>query len=113
MDDLCPWCLTPLGKLHDQEKHNLGLPPELAEFLRQEQDKLREDPGAQRTLEEVAPEQDLRLNDAARLLSVHPNTMRRMLKQGAIYGAYRVGTRGDWRVPRAGIESFKERGGQW
>ena len=54
---------------------------------------------------------DLKAAEAARLLSVHLNTMKKMLQRGYVVGAYRIGSRGDWRVPLESIAKFKERGG--
>jgi excisionase family DNA binding protein len=44
----------------------------------------------------------LPIKDAAGLLSVHPNTLRRWSNQGII-GAYRIGARGDRRFLRGDV----------
>lgn len=88
------------------------LPPELAEFLREEE--IRVDPAAQKTVEEVAPGKDFKAAEAAVFLNVHVNTLKRMLAAGSFAGVYRVGSRGDWRIPRESLQNFKDRGGtQW
>jgi len=45
------------------------------------------------------------VGDAARILGVHPNTIRVWTAQGLLK-AYRVGRRGDRRIPRSEIEKF-------
>ncbi|OIP25687.1 MAG: hypothetical protein AUK39_06395 [Dehalococcoidia bacterium CG2_30_46_19] len=47
----------------------------------------------------------LTTTEAARLLYVHPNTVRQWTKKGLIH-AYRLGTRGDRRFNRKDIERF-------
>jgi len=47
----------------------------------------------------------LTTTEAARLLYVHPNTVRQWTKKGLIR-AYRLGTRGDRRFNRKDIERF-------
>jgi len=47
----------------------------------------------------------LTTTEAARLLYVHPNTVRQWTKKGLIR-AYRLGTRGDRRFNRKEIECF-------
>ncbi len=54
-------------------------------------------------LKEIDPM--LTVNDVARLLSVHINTVRRWSNQG-ILKAYRVGSRGDRRFRQEDITSF-------
>ena len=47
----------------------------------------------------------LTTTEAARYLSVHPNTVRRWEKQGLL-PAYRLGTRGDRRFLREDVDRF-------
>ena len=51
----------------------------------------------------------LTINEVARLLSVHINTVRRWSNQGALK-SYRIGSRGDRRFRREDIESFLAQG---
>ena len=51
----------------------------------------------------------LTINDVARLLNVHINTVRRWSNQGALK-SYRIGSRGDRRFRREDIESFLAQG---
>lgn len=60
-----------------------------------------------------AAQSDLKASEAARLMNVHVHTLKRMLKAGLLVGAYRIGTRGDWRIPMQTIENFKNHGGTW
>lgn len=52
---------------------------------------------------------DLKAVEAARELSVHVNTIKRMLHRGELDGAYQVSTRGDWRIPRQVLEDYRRR----
>lgn len=54
---------------------------------------------------------DLKAKEAAYRMNVHVNTLKKMLRSGMVMGAYRIGTRGDWRIPVKSLELFKERGG--
>jgi excisionase family DNA binding protein len=54
---------------------------------------------------------DMKIKQAAFALNVHPNTLKRMLKLGMVIGAYRIGSRGDWRIPISALDSFKSHGG--
>ena len=45
------------------------------------------------------------VGDAARILGVHPNTIRVWTAQGLLK-AYRLGRRGDRRIPRSEIEKL-------
>ena len=47
----------------------------------------------------------LTTKEAAEILHVHPNTLRRWSEQGRI-GAYRIGSRGDYRFRQSDIASF-------
>jgi excisionase family DNA binding protein len=47
----------------------------------------------------------LTTTEAARLLHVHPNTIRQWTKKG-LFHAYRLGTRGDRRFDRKDIDRF-------
>ncbi len=50
-------------------------------------------------------EQMLTLGDVARLLKVHPNSVRRWAKRGLIT-VYRIGTRGDMRFRTEDVTKF-------
>lgn len=52
---------------------------------------------------------DLKPAEAAEILGIHVNTMKKLLKSGQIDG-YRIGTRGDWRIPREVINQYRLRG---
>lgn len=54
---------------------------------------------------------DMKIKQASLALNVHPNTLKRMLRLGMVVGAYRIGSRGDWRIPISAIDSFKSHGG--
>ena len=51
----------------------------------------------------------LTINEVARLLNVHINTVRRWSNQGALK-SYRIGSRGDRRFRQEDIESFLAQG---
>lgn len=51
----------------------------------------------------------LRASEAAHLLGVHVNTIRRWGDEGLLI-SYRIGSRGDRRFPRTEIESFLKQG---
>ena len=51
------------------------------------------------------PDRMLKVKDVAKLLHVHPNTLRRWSKQGKIE-AYRIGSRGDRRFRQSDIARF-------
>ncbi len=51
----------------------------------------------------------LSLSEAARLIGVHQNTLRRWANQGIIK-SYRIGNRGDRRFRREDIDSFLRKG---
>lgn len=61
---------------------------------------------------EALKKRDLKAAEAALLMDIHVNTLKRMLKRGILPG-YRIGTRGDWRISRDAIDMFKNRGGSW
>jgi excisionase family DNA binding protein len=60
---------------------------------------------------EALRNRDLKAQEAALILGIHLNTLKRMLLSNRIPGAYRIGSRGDWRIPRSAIEEFKIHGG--
>ena len=51
----------------------------------------------------------LTINEVARLLNVHINTVRRWSNQGALK-SYRIGSRGDRRFRQSDIENFLAQG---
>ena len=55
----------------------------------------------------------LTASEAAVELGVHVNTVKRLLSENRLPGAYRIGKRGDWRIPRTSIEAYKAAGGTW
>lgn len=59
----------------------------------------------------ASPSRPLKPAEAAELLAVHVNTIKRYIDAGWFPGAFRVGRRGDWRLPPESIERFKRRGG--
>ena len=58
------------------------------------------DPGTRQQRSEL-----LTVGQAADLLNVHPNTVRRWAQQGALY-VYRIGTRRDRRFRRSDVEGL-------
>lgn len=59
------------------------------------------------------PKADLTVAKAAAELDIHPETLRILLKSGEITG-YKVGSdpqRARWRITRAALNAFKDRGG--
>lgn len=52
---------------------------------------------------------DLKAGQVAAELQVHVNTVKRMLHRGEMPGAYQISTRGDWRVPREALDTYKRR----
>jgi len=54
----------------------------------------------------------LTASEAAQLIGVHVNTVRRWNKKGALKG-YRIGTRGDRRFRREEIDSFVKEAESW
>ena len=58
-------------------------------------------------LMDLSSEDMLTVNDVARILNVHPNSVRRWSNQGLIK-VYRVGRRGDRRFRRADLAMFLE-----
>ena len=60
---------------------------------------------------EALRNRDLRPREAAIFLGVHVNTIKRMLHAKQLPGAYRIGIRGDWRIPRSSLHEYKLRGG--
>ena len=57
---------------------------------------------------ELELQRDLKPKDVAVLLNVHVNTVKRWLSLGWFIGAYRLGTRGDWRIPRDSLNNVKQ-----
>lgn len=47
----------------------------------------------------------LTTTEAARLLGVHVDTIRRAIKSGAL-GAFKLGKKGHWRIRREHLEQF-------
>jgi len=62
---------------------------------------------------EVELARDLKPRDVALLLNIHVNTVKRWLALCWFTGAYRLGTRGDWRIPRDSLESVKNQYRGW
>ena len=60
---------------------------------------------------EAIRNRDLKAQEAALILGIHLNTLKRMLISNRLPSAYRIGSRGDWRIPRSAIEEFKIHGG--
>jgi len=52
-------------------------------------------------------QKDLTVTELAYVLRLHPKSVRRHLRSGHLPSAYRLGPRGQWRVPLAAIEAFK------
>lgn len=46
----------------------------------------------------------LTIQEAARFLSLHPNTVWRMCKNGKIPGAFQIGGNGRWRIKKELLE---------
>lgn len=54
-------------------------------------------------------EPDLTVEEVAEYFRVHPETVRRWLRDGAFSHAYRPSRRAGWRIPREDIAAFRER----
>jgi len=92
----------------------------LTEFLAEEEERIsrRSSGSPEAGLEakkfaEIELLRDLKPKDVAVLLNIHVNTVKRWLSNGWFDGAYRLGTRGDWRIPRRSLENVKNHSRIW
>lgn len=53
---------------------------------------------------------DLKVDEVAELLRIHPETIRVWLRTGRFPHAYRLSRRAGWRVPHADVEALREPG---
>jgi excisionase family DNA binding protein len=60
--------------------------------------------------DDTSPQQLLNVNEVARILHVHPNTVRLWSKIGVLK-AYRIGKRRDYRFKMSDVETFLNQSG--
>ncbi len=53
---------------------------------------------------------DLTVRDVAAAIAATPDTVRRLVADGLLPGAYRLrGNEGPWRIPAAALDTYRER----
>lgn len=57
----------------------------------------------------VTTTEDLTRDEAQKALRLRKQTMLRLIRSGSFPGAYRVGDRGEYRIPRSDIDAYKRR----
>jgi excisionase family DNA binding protein len=52
---------------------------------------------------------DLTVDEAAKAMRTHPETIRRWLRAGLLPGAYKTAAGHSWRIPSADLEAIKQK----